>query len=343
MLKNERINILSFIGEKFADVINDNPDDNFPKFENIKIATPWFTEEFVRYSLTHWAKLLTDNNINKWLNNYDNIPENPSDKTLGLIFAGNIPLVGLHDLLCALVCGCKINIKLSEKDKILNKWIIDELIKEFDYLKNSITVSEKKLENFDLIIATGSNNSFRYFDYYFNKYPKVLRKNKNSIGIITGNESAEELNKLADDIFLYFGLGCRSVSKILVPQNYDFEKLIKAFKKYEELKYHNKYANNYDYRKAIFQMNKVPYIDSENLLLTMSKELASPISVLHYSHYKNENDCIEFVNNNADDIQCIVSNKSIVSDSYFFGQSQKPELNTYADNIDIIKFLIKNI
>ncbi len=336
----DRKKILHFISDKFRTVSNINDYENFPGFENINYHNPWFTEEFVRYCFKYWINALTPKNVENWLSNYPQLNDRLSKKCLLLIPAGNIPLVGLHDILCAIIAGVRLKIKLSSKDKLLSKWIINEIRHEFE-LMNRIQICEEIIEDFDAVIATGSDNTNRYFEYYFGKYPNILRKNRNSLAILSGDETSEELEMLTDDIFIYFGMGCRSVSKLFVPVDYDFTKLFEAFRKYEHLMYHNKYANNYDYRTAICQLNKTDYYNAGNALLIENPSLLSPLAVLHFSFFKNTMEIEDFTQENKHKIQCIISNLSNFAGRISFGSAQNPLLNEYADGIDTIKFLIK--
>ncbi len=336
----KRIEVLLFLKDKFNEVLN-GKEKNFPGFNNIFYHNPWFTEEFVRYALNTWSKTLYKQNINIWLEKYPCINDELSDKTVAMIFAGNIPMVGLHDLLCTLICGYKCKIKLSSKDNILNKWVINSLVENFPELVDRIIIVDDKLDNFDAVIATGSGNSYRYFQYYFGKYKNILRQNKNSIAILTGKENKKELSLLADDIFLYFGMGCRSVSHLLLPEKYDFNELLIAFQKYQHLIDHNKFANNYDYQKAIFQISKIQYYDAGNILLIKNTNIASPIAVLYYSFYKNNDDLKGLLTQNQNKLQCIIGNDIKGHSNHFFGKSQQPQLNEYADGIDTVKFLLK--
>ena len=254
----DRVKILVAIGKEFSEVFENENSNNFPSFDFIYASNPWFIPEFVKYSLNIWSKLLTEDKIHSWLNNY-NLPKSGETKRLGLVLAGNIPAVGLHDFISGFICNYSLIIKLSSKDKVLMKWIIERVKILGNISDQKITISENLFGHFDKIIATGSNNSNRYYEYYFAKMPNILRKNRTSIAILDGNESAEDLENLADDIFLYFGLGCRNVTKLYLPKNYNFDLISKAFEKYSFLANYFKYANNLDYHFAIFSMNKVAF------------------------------------------------------------------------------------
>ena len=337
---NQRIKLLSEIGKDFADICKNSSDNEFPGFEKIYHHNPWFTEEFVKFSLSEWSKQLTEENLKNWLKKYE-IPDKTNDKIrLGLIMAGNIPLVGFHDLICGFITGVSISAKLSSKDKLLTEWLINKFYQKAPELKKHITYTEEKLTNYNTIIATGSNNTNRYFEYYFSGYPNILRKNRNSVAILTGNETREELEKLADDIFIYFGLGCRNVSKLFLPLNYDFNNMGKAFQKYLHLADHHKYANNLNYQYALIAMNQIEHVNFGNLLLIEKKELYSPVSVINFEYYPD----LEYVKKNIylniENIQCVVSPKNISENTVSYGNSQKPDITDYADGIDTINFIL---
>jgi hypothetical protein len=340
---NQRIEILIDLGKEFTEICNNENRNSFPGFKKIFYNNPWFTEEFVRIAMNEWSIQLEESNLKSWLNNYK-IPENFSeDFTLGLIMAGNIPLVGLHDFICGFITGAKIKIKLSSKDNILMKWLIDSLIAKYPELESRISVTDERLSKFDAIIATGSNNSNRYFEYYFSNYHNILRKNRNSVAIITGNESNEDLEKLADDIFLYFGLGCRNVSKIYVPKNYNFENLNNAFQKYGHLINHNKYANNFNYQYALIALNRVLHFNFGNLILVENTNWGSPISILNYEYYSDIDYIKKQISASSEQIQCVVCLDKTSKGYLSFGETQKPKITDYADNIDTINFILKNL
>ncbi len=339
MTLKERIETLSVVGSEMSEVCQTPELYNFPGFERIYNSNPWFSEEFVRFALTECSKNLKTDILNKWSDKY-NIPDGLSDRTLGLIMAGNIPMVGLHDLICGFICGVNLNIKLSSKDSLLLKWIIDRILIKSPGYASKIKISESRVDNFDAIIATGSNNTNRYFEYYFSSYPNILRKNRNSVAILSGKETKEELEALADDIFVYFGLGCRNVSKIYVPENYDFNPLCNAFQKYIHLKDHFKFANNLDYQYAVLAMNKILHVNPGNLFLVEKSDIAAPVGVVNYEYY-NDLDVVEqILTENSEKIQCIITKCTGFSDKLAFGKSQKPGLNEYADNADTISFIL---
>lgn len=248
----------------------------------------WFTQEQVYFAINSWAVALTEENLNKWLSPYDFTNVQP--KTVGLILAGNIPLVGFHDFLSVLISGHNVLVKTSSNNQKLLPFLAKYLISLNDELKNNIHFVEGKLENFDAVIATGSNNTARYFEYYFKDKPSIIRKNRNSVAVLNGTESHEDLENLGEDIFRYFGLGCRNVSKLFVPKEYNFEQFFKAIFKYGDVIHYEKYANNYDYNKAVFLMSNFKLLDNEFLTIKEDTSYASPISSVFYEFYENSDD-----------------------------------------------------
>ncbi|AXB57182.1 acyl-CoA reductase [Flavobacterium fluviale] len=301
----------------------------------------WYTPEQVYFALQSWAAALTEENLNKWLSQYEaDFAQNDSkEKTVALILAGNIPLVGFHDFLSVLITGNKALIKTSSNDQHLLPFLAKYLIAVDESLKDKITFVEGKLENFDTVIATGSNNTSRYFEYYFKDKPSIIRKNRNSAAILTGKETHEELEQLGEDIFRYFGLGCRNVSKLFVPKGYSFDAFFQAIFKYQDVIHYEKYANNYDYNKAVFLMSNFKLLDNGFLTLKEDSSYASPISSVFYEYYENLEELQKRLENDSEHIQCIVSEK-LTTDSIAFGETQKPQLWDYADNVDTITFLL---
>jgi hypothetical protein len=299
----------------------------------------WFTEEMVRKALGAWGRNLTEEKMREWLDRYS-LPESGSgQKTIAIIMAGNIPLVGFHDLLSVLITGNKALVKFSSDDDRLMPSVIGYLIRYIEpRFENCIRIASGKLENFDAIIATGSDNSSRYFEYYFGKYPGIIRKNRTSVALIDGDETEEELNKLGHDIFDFYGLGCRNVTKILVPDNFDLDRFFGAIFSFREIINHNKYANNYDYNKAIYLLNRFDLLENGFILLKEEKELHSPIGVMFYQRFKSKAEMNEYISNHREKIQCVVGHDHIA-----FGDSQKPELWDYADGIDTIHFITKEV
>lgn len=299
----------------------------------------WFTEDNVLFSLQQWGDLLTEENLKEWLSNYSFSNES-KPKTVGIVMAGNIPLVGFHDFLCVLLSGNKVLAKLSSNDKILLPHLSKYLVLQEPSLVDKIEFIDGKMENFDAVIATGSNNTSRYFEYYFGNKPNIIRKNRNSVAVLTGNETEEELKALGEDIFRYYGLGCRNVSKIFVPINYDFDALFDALYHYKDIIHQHKYANNYDYNKAVYLMSEFKILDNGFLVLKEDEALTSPIAALFYSNYGDETSLREKLEELDEQIQCVVSS-GIRENEVNFGETQKPSLKDYADEIDTMDFLLK--
>jgi hypothetical protein len=298
----------------------------------------WFTPEQVYFSVQSWAKALTETNLNQWLSPYDFSKTTP--KKIGLVLAGNIPLVGFHDFLSVLISGHDVLVKTSSNDQHLLKFLAKYLISIQPELNSKITFVEGKLEGFDAVIATGSNNTARYFEFYFKDKPSIIRKNRNSVAVLNGTESHEDLVRLGEDIFRYFGLGCRNVSKLFVPKDYNFDSFFKAMYEYREVIQYEKYANNYDYNKAVFLMSNFQLLDNEFLTIKEDSSYASPISSVFYEFYENIDEIKNRLNTDAEQIQCVVSN-NLIENSVSFGQTQQPRLWDYADNVDTLAFLSK--
>jgi hypothetical protein len=305
--------------------------------ENQKHHNGWFIESEVYFSVQSWAEALTSENLDKWLSAYNFTETEP--KSVGLILAGNIPLVGFHDFLSVLVSGHKAVVKTSSNDQHLLPFLAKYLIQVEPSLEKRIEFVEK-LENYDAVIATGSNNTARYFEYYFKDKPSIIRKNRNSVAVLDGNESEQDLIALGKDIFTYFGLGCRNVSKLFVPKGYDFEKFFKGMYEYREIINNQKYINNYDYNKAVFLMSNFLVLDNGFLVLKEDNSYSSPISSIFYEYYTDLEEIKNRLNQDSEQIQCVVSN-NLIENSVAFGQTQHPQLWDYADNVDTILFLTK--
>lgn len=298
----------------------------------------WFTRENVLFSIESWANALREENLIQWIAAYDF--SNVIPKTIGIVTAGNIPLVGMHDFISVLISGHQLIIKQSSSDQKLLPIIAQLLICFEPRFKAQITFTDQKLEHYDAVIATGSNNTARYFEYYFGKVPHIIRKNRNAVAILTGQESETQMEALGTDIFQYFGLGCRSVSKLFVPKNYDFDQLFKAVFKHQIILAHNKYKNNYDYNKTVYLMSNMALLENGFLVLKEDLGYASPISVLFYEYYDSLPILKIKLETEKDQIQCIVSN-GLITDSVDFGQTQHPQLWDYADGVDTLDFLIQ--
>ncbi|UII26632.1 acyl-CoA reductase [Fulvivirga maritima] len=329
----ERISAFAELGNKLKNITQGNPDEEF--FIRAKSQNPWFTEDNVRLALNNIINYLQEDQLAKWVSQYELKEQN---KKIGIVMAGNIPLVGFHDLLAVVISGNIAVTKISSQDTFLMTHIINELNSIDNRLNDKIIIKDQ-LKEIDAIIATGSDNTSRYFEYYFSKYPNIIRKNRTSTAVLDGNESTEELQKLSDDIFSYFGLGCRNVSKLLVPTDYNFNSFFEAMNKYQSITYNHKYSNNYDYNKSIYLVNGVKHLDNGFLLLKEDFNMVSPISVLFYEHYSSDTDLSEILNRQKDKIQCVVSNKQLAVDYKPLGDAQYPQLWDYADGVDTMKFL----
>jgi hypothetical protein len=311
------------------------------EIENSCYYNPWFIPSFIRFACAAWAEALQGRKISQWIKKYTpKIEKDKAPASVGIIMAGNIPMVGLHDLLCVIASGHHAMIRLSSADDHLIPAVLNTLTDIDTGLKNRFTLVQGLLKNFNAIIATGNNNSSRYFDYYFGRYPHIIRKNRNGIAVITGHESKEELKKLATDIFMYFGMGCRNISKIYLPHGFGIEEIMPFFENYAFLADHNKYRNNYDYHKSIFLINRIDHRDNGFMLAREESTLMSPISVLNTETYQS----IDLLNNQLfhlrDQIQCIVSCHKALENAILPGRSQFPELWDYADGLDTMEFLM---
>lgn len=340
-----RISAIYDLGQFFSFITENetDKDSNLPKFKYLhdefnaklelaQIHNPWFTQDNLKFCLEQWGKILTEENLKNWVNNYS---ETQNPKNVGIIMAGNIPLVGFHDLISVLLSGHNAIVKTSSKDDILMSFVIDYL-QEFEELKNAIQKVEK-LQNHQAVIATGSNNTSRYFEYYFKEIPHIIRKNRSSAAVLNGHEKEEDLKNLAEDIFRYFGLGCRNVTKLYLPKGFNTDLIFEAFFDWNDIVNHTKYSNNYDYNRAIYLMGSEEFLDNNFVILKNSKELFSPIGVINFEFYEDLNAVKNELNQNKEKIQCVVGNDFEIP----FGDTQKPSLTDYADGIDVMKFLEK--
>jgi hypothetical protein len=323
-----RIDLMSRLGQ----YILINPDTWQTAKEKAYYSNGWFIPSFIDLAADNIAtRFLQKDILQQWAASYD-IPATTESKTVGVVMAGNIPLVGFHDLLCVFISGHKAMVKTSSKDEVLIKHLVETLIQWEPGVAQFITFSEM-LKGCDAYIATGSNNTAGYFDYYFNRFPHIIRRNRTSVAVLTGKETSGELQQLADDVYSYFGLGCRNVTKIYVPGEYDFVPLLDAFRKYEHLADHHKYKNNYDYNLAVHILNNKFYMSNSSLILAEGKSVFSPISQLNYEFYSDADKlAVELENNN--ELQCIVGNGFVP-----FGKGQSPSVSDYADGVDTMAFL----
>jgi hypothetical protein len=347
----QRINAFVKLGEFLSQFSNSGIEkrehiiDNDLFFEGFKqhinfaeMHNGWFTQENILFALENWSNALNINDLNQWLKNYNFKDIDP--KNVAIIMAGNIPLVGFHDFISVLISGHNVIVKQSSNDKRLLPYLSKYLVSVEPRFKEKIEFTENKLEQFDAVIATGSNNTARYFEYYFKNKPSIIRKNRNSVAILTGNETENDLMALSEDIFRYYGLGCRNVSKLFVPKDYDFQSFFNAMYHWNPIINQTKYANNYDYNKAVYLMSEFDILENGFLMIKEDQGFASPISTVFYEYYDTVEQLKLKLENDKNQIQCIVS-KHVLESEIPFGKTQKPELCDYADNIDTIEFLLK--
>ena len=327
----QRIDILVDLG---AYMLSDEPGWMLAQ-QKAYAQNNWFTPEFTELAIRQiTAEFLDRSKLEAWTKKYAVPQENKRPLNFGIVMAGNIPLVGFHDFLSVFISGHRQTIKPSSRDQVLITQLLDQVFKLDPEARNLLSIADT-LKGCDAYIATGSNNSARYFEYYFSKYPHIIRHNRTSVALLTGRENREELEKLADDVYQYFGLGCRNITQIHVPHGYDFAPLLNAFSKYNYLSDHHKYKNNYDYRLALLILNKKYYMTNGSVLLTEDPSPFSAISVLHYQFYDDPGQLYKQLA--ADEgIQCIVGRGFIP-----FGQAQKPGLTDYADGADSMAFLLR--
>jgi len=337
MTLEERIDAFARLGSTIKNISEEDLDSLCRRVEN---NNNWFSPAQTKNALNSLLVFLNEGSLTHWLASY-NLPETVDPKSIGILMAGNIPAVGFHDLMCVLLSGHRACIKLSSPDQVLINWLIEKLVSIEPKFKSLISV-EEMLKNKDAYIATGSDNSARYFEYYFGKYPNIIRKNRTSVGILDGSEKKEDFRKLAKDIFQYYGLGCRNISKIFVPNKALLISFLDSIQDFSEIADNHKYFHNYEYNKSILLVNKEEHLDNGFLILQQSKGLVSPISVLYYEVYQSMEELNNLVSLASDKIQCILSRGAWFTGSLDLGQAQCPVLDDYADGIDTISFL-KNL
>jgi hypothetical protein len=303
-------------------------------------CNPWFTRKNILQALDSILRYLDKGDLENWIQPYIRGFQNEENpRTVAVVLAGNIPAVGFHDFLCVLISGNRFLGKLSSDDKFLLP-AFARILKEYDAAwAPFITFTSGQIHSFDSVIATGSNNSSGYFQYYFSKYPHIIRKNRNSLAVLSGEETPVEISALANDMVSYFGLGCRNVSRLFVPEGYDFSQLCLALSTHEELTASHKYMNNYNYYRTIFRMSGILFFDSGNTLLKEDPSIASPVSVVHYQNYRTWESLVEQLIVAESSVQCIVSIKEAPYRWCMPGVSQLPGLRDYADGVDTMKFL----
>ena len=320
--------------------------ENNKSFQKVKqeayLHNKWFIDQNVNKSIAGITNaFLNKTKLKDWASKY-NIGDEVKSKEVGIIMAGNIPLVGFHDLLSVFISGNHAKIKISSKDKLLMEYVIEQMILINPYVKKYFSIVER-ITKMDGVIATGSNNSFRYFEYYFGKVPNIIRKNRNGTAVLTGEETKEQLKALSHDIFDFFGLGCRNISKIYVPKGYDFIQLIETLDEHQYLKEHNKYMNNYDYNLAIALLNKDKIFQGEVIFLKEDTSYFSRIANLHYEEYDNIEGLKTRIKNDNELIQVVATGSGNLLDferEVTFGKTQEPAIDDYADGVDTMKFLV---
>jgi len=342
MNRQQRVDAFVRLGQQLAEVAENPQQSSWAvAFRQAEAKNGWFTQENISIALRGIAFMLQREKLDKWLSAYEPFPEHGT-KRVGVVMAGNIPLVGFHDLLCVLASGNKAVVKTSSQDEVLPKMLVQTIEEISSELAAQIELSHGKLEGFTHVIATGSDNSARYFEYYFGKYPHIIRKNRNSIAIISGDESEDELRALGKDIFRYFGLGCRNVSKVYLSDKVEPKQLLAALEDWKPIANHNKYWNNYEYHKAILLVEKLAHLDNGFLLLREDEGLGCPVGVLHYQIYSTVDQMKAELKIHSEQIQCVVaSNKLGIENVVPFGKAQSPELWDYADGVDTMAFLLQ--
>ena len=304
-----------------------------------ELENPWFTQENLRFALKSWADTFQQDALDSWLNQYD-FSEDKIQKRVGIVAAGNVPLVAWHDIMCVWLSGHKALVKLSSKDRLLIPFFVKVLAQYDAEIPNAIQFVER-LEQVDAAICTGSNNTSRYFEYYFRNVPNIIRSNRTSVAVLTGEESDKELQLLGEDIFRYFGLGCRNITKLYLPTDFDINRIFGAIYPYHEIVNHHKYANNYDYHRAILLMNLDEVLDNGFIVFKEDTGIHSPVGTLFYERYSDISKLKADLKLREDDLQCVVTRSSLWPDAVDFGQTQCPSLSNYADGVDTMDFLLK--
>lgn len=341
MTRHERLDLLAELGDYLQRA---EPDAELQAvMQQAYFDNRWFTEESVRQALAAIATAFLDRKkLAEWAARYPLSDAPHPEKTVALVMAGNIPLVGFHDWLCVFVAGHRAKVKLSDKDKCLLPFLVKKLgewaFESWEYTE--FVGAGDKLADFDAVIATGSNNTARYFEQYFGKYPHIIRRNRNAVAVLTGYETPDDLHALGRDIFTYFGLGCRNVSKIYVPHGYHFDTLLEPLHEYRDIVRHDKYKNNFDYNFTLLILNQIPHHNNGCLLLREDPSLQARIASVHYEYYDDLHDIDQLLAQRKDEIQCVVSKVRLRDfEALPFGKSQEPGLSDYADGVDVMFFL----
>jgi len=309
-----------------------------PLLEREVLFNPWFTVEFSLRALSAWAEALSEASVEAWLSGYDLEVSEP--KTVAVVAAGNLPLVGLHDALCVLAAGHRLLLRPSQDDARLLPWVLALLVEVEPRWADSVRIAEGRMADFNAVIATGSNNSGRYFEYYFGRYPHIIRGNRTSIAVLEGDETEEELSGLADDVFLYFGMGCRSVTQIVLPRSFDVDRLFGAFYRFKHLQHHNAFANNYDYQRSLLLMNQQAFLENGFIVALEREAIHSPVGVIHLHRYDDPSQVAWHIAAHAPSLQVVSSRRPHFERSCRLGQTQNPGLLDYADGVDVMGFLV---
>ncbi len=335
---HERLDLLAKLGEYLL-----SADERLLAYvQRTHFHNPWFTPENQQMSMQAIAEEMLDRTkLEAWATAAA-VPDLPTGpKNIGIVMAGNIPMVGFQDFLCVFAAGHHAQIKLSEKDKYLFPFLVNWMGTLDERVADMVSFTER-LTDFDAVIATGSNNAFRYFEAYFGKKPGILRKNRNSVAVLTGKESEEELRALGKDVFQYFGLGCRNVSKLYVPSAYNFDPLLEVLHEFRDIVLHEKYKHNFDYNYAMFILNKADFLNTGSLILQENPSLLSRIACLHYEYYESSEDLLTKLEDQREGIQCLVSGNSLENwNRLAFGSTQRPGLYDYPDGVDVMQFLLR--
>ncbi len=337
---NQRIEAFAVLGEVMRNGAAGSTAGYNARFsrliETLHLSNPWFTPDNVRRAVAAAGNSLTADKLHRWISAYPELKDERKPATVGVVMAGNIPMVGFHDLVSVLITGNRLQAKLSTRDELLMRAVVETLTAIEPAFASLAELTADKLKGFDMVIATGSNNSSRYFEYYFRNVPAIIRRNRTSIAILDGTETPDELELLADDIFSYFGLGCRNVSKLYLPEGFDPNHLIPFWTRYETLRSHYKYSVNYDHNKAVMIVNKEPFIDGGFIMLREATSLTPPMAVVNYAFYPPGETPWKTPKSPEGLLQCVTGHGQLP-----FGTTQRPDLWDYADNIDTILFLLK--
>ncbi len=346
---SERVNVFVKLGELFSLFAANKPwpghacglsEGEYAAFNDVILgAVPrngWFTETNVRHALEGLSVMLRREALEEWVQSYPQLGAERVQRTIGIIMAGNVPLVGFHDLLCVLLCGHRARVKVSSDDAGLTQAVVQLIGLLSPGMASAVIIPPDKLGEVDAVIATGSDNTARYFDHYFAHVPRIVRRSRTSVAVLDGTETDEELSALGEDIFRYFGLGCRNVGKLYVPQDFDLDRIFKAIFPWEHLARHNKWANNYDYHKAIWLMDRVPLIENGFVLFKEDSAIYSPLGSLFYERYTNRAEVLSTLKAEEHRIQCIIGHGHVP-----FGTAQCPGPLDYADGVDTMKFLLE--